>query len=121
MTEGTPVEPSSLDAETEHHNGPTSPTAVIAAPQGAIEKRRVVMESAQLLGDGTIQRHGVVDFVPVDILDAYVADAQTRWQAVTVPEPDMHDPGPAGDVGDTHYPAHLDHPLAGTTMPGSES
>lgn len=95
------------EPDTTHANGATSLTANPNPPDGVLQKRRVVMESGSLLPDGSIQRHGVVDYVPTDILDAYVTDAQTRWQAVTVPEPDVHDPGPGGDDGATHYPAHL--------------
>lgn len=68
------------------------------------EKRRVTMTNAVATPQG-VQIHEATDFVPVDILDAYVADANTRWQSVTVG--DEHDPGPAGDDGETHYPAHL--------------
>lgn len=68
-------------------------------------KYRVTMRSVSLSADGaTIERTGV-DYVPLSILDAYVADARTKWQAVTVSdEPDY---GPGGEDGDTHLPAHL--------------
>ena len=62
-----------------------------------IEKRRVHMV-APGLAEAT-------DYVPLDILDAYVADAKTRWPMVEVGT--EHDPGPAGDEGPTHIPAHL--------------
>jgi hypothetical protein len=55
------------------------------------------MRSVHLLPNGLQAEAEAVDFVPVDLLDRYVADARTRWQAVTVPEPDKHDAGPAGD------------------------
>lgn len=38
--------------------------------------------------------HEATDYVPVNILDDYVADARTRWQVVTVGG--VHDAGPAG-------------------------
>lgn len=84
-----------------------------------IEKRRVTMTSVAFAGnndDGTAQyhEHQITDYVPVDVLDAYVTDARERWQHVSVGE--EHDPGPGGDEGATHYPAHLDHPLAGQTF-----
>lgn len=71
----------------------------------AVEKRKVTMLSVSAMPDGAIARHEAVDYVPTDILDAYVTDAQGRWQSVTVG--DEHDPGPGGDDGDTHYPPHL--------------
>lgn len=81
-----------------------------------IEKRRVEMTNVVATPDGPAE-HKAVDYVPVDLLDVYVADARKRWQLVTVG--DEHDPGPGGDEGTTNYPAHLDHPLAGQTMNGS--
>lgn len=59
------------------------------------EKRRVTMINAVATAHG-VQIHEAVDFVPVEAVDTYVADAQTRWQSVTVG--DEHDPGPAGDA-----------------------
>ena len=64
-----------------------------------IEKRRVTMTSAVATATG-IETHTVEDFVPVEILDAYVADAKTRWQLVDVAS-DEHDAGPGGDGGPT--------------------
>jgi len=72
---------------------------------GPVEKRKVTMLSVSALADGTIARHEATDYVPVDILDAYVADAQTRWQSVTVG--DGHNSGPGGDDGETTYHPHL--------------
>lgn len=69
-----------------------------------IEKRKVIMQSAVMLSDQTTGQIEATDYVPVDILDAYVADARTRWQLVTIPEPDKHDPGPGGDAGETKRP-----------------
>jgi hypothetical protein len=62
------------------------------------EKRRVVMTNvfATPTPDGgpvTVATHQATDYVPVDILDAYVADARTRWALVEVG--DSHDGGPA--------------------------
>ena len=76
----------------------------------AVEKRRVTMTNQVLAGrdsDGQLRyhTHEAVDFVPTDILDAYVADARKRWRLVEVG--DSHDPGPGGDDGETHYPTHL--------------
>lgn len=63
-----------------------------------IEKRRVVMSDP---GTGWT----ATDYVPLTILDAYVADARTRWPSVVVGA--THDPGPAGDDGPTVIPEHL--------------
>lgn len=71
------------------------------------------MESGEVI----LQDHEFNDYVPVDILDAYLADARERWQFVEVVS-DEHDPGPAGDKGLTHYPHHLSagHPNQGKTV-----
>jgi hypothetical protein len=81
-----------------------------------VDKRRVTMTSFEPAGvdtDGQPRwhKHEAVDYVRPDFLDAYVADAQTRWQNVVVS--DEPDAGPAGYDGATHVPASLDHPLAG--------
>jgi hypothetical protein len=44
-------------------------------------------------GPVTVAFHTATDYVPLDILDAYVADAHLRWQSVTVGA--EHDGGPA--------------------------
>jgi acyl-CoA reductase-like NAD-dependent aldehyde dehydrogenase len=81
-----------------------------------IEKRKVVMTTVVAAGtdpetgNQVVATHQAVDYVPTNILDAYVADAKAKWQDVQVGED--HDPGPGGDDGATHYPAHLDHPDA---------
>lgn len=72
-----------------------------------IEKRKVTMTNVSLTADGQVVRHEATDFVPLEILDAYVADAGTRWQSVVVDHEAGHDPGPGGDDGETHYPPHL--------------
>ena len=79
-----------------------------------ITKRRVTMRSASLTPSGETVVREAVDFVRPDFLDAYVADAATRWQQVEVS--DEPDAGPAGYHGATHVPAGLDHPLAGQTF-----
>lgn len=82
-----------------------------------VDKRRVTMRTyvarppAEEGGQPQIDLHEAVDYVRPDFLDAYVADAKTRWQEVTVS--DEPDAGPAGYEGATTVPAHLDHPLAG--------
>ncbi len=79
-----------------------------AAPAKApkVEKRKVTMRSVVLAGDGTTVEHEATDFVPLDILEDYVADAQTRWQLVEV-DRSKHDPGPAGDDGPTFRPPKM--------------
>lgn len=85
------------------------PAPAPPAPAGpVVEKRRVTMSGNR--------GHGCVDFVPLEILDDYVADAKTRWQHVEVG--DSHDPGPAGDHGPTHYPPHLQR---SQDVPGASS
>ena len=68
------------------------------------EKREVVMRSVSLAADGSTVQHEARDYVPLDILDQYVADARERWQVVTVPEPAKHNSGPGGDKGQTRRP-----------------
>lgn len=75
-----------------------------------ITKRRVEMSIPIDGGAGG----PVHDFVRPDFLDAYVADAKMRWESVVVS--DEPDAGPGGYHGETHIPAHLDHPLAGQTF-----
>ena len=77
-----------------------------------ITKKRVTMKSVTLQRDGTMVTHEATDYVREDFLDAYVADAQTRWQYVAVS--DEYDAGPGGFDGSTYVPAALDVPDAGT-------
>lgn len=78
-----------------------------------VEKRKVTMTSVVATPMG-VQTHEAIDYVPLDILDAYVADAAPRWQSVIVGN--EHDAGPGGDNGLTAYPAHLPHALSGLTV-----
>jgi hypothetical protein len=63
------------------------------------------MRNVTLLADGEVGTLEVTDYVPVDVVEAYAADARTRWQYVGVGE--EHDPGPAGDDGETNELPHL--------------
>lgn len=75
----------------------------------ATNKRRVTMTtySTRVVGaDVEVEKHEAIDYVPADILDAYVADARTKWQQVAVSA--EFDSGPGGDAGDTTIPAHLE-------------
>lgn len=89
---------------------PTEPADPVEAPVVVPDdhpdpKFRVEMRSVSLAADGTLIEKHATDYVPQSILDAYVADARNKWQAVTVSdEPDF---GPGGLDGDTHYPEHL--------------
>jgi hypothetical protein len=88
-----------------------------------VDKRRVTMTNFGVAGvdengEPVTARTEVVDYVRPDVLDAYVADARTRWQNVQVS--DEPDAGPGGYDGATHIPATLDHPLAGQTFPATE-
>ncbi|WP_439593875.1 hypothetical protein [Microbacterium sp.] len=85
-----------------------------------ITKRRVTMRSTVVAGvndEGKTlyQDFQAVDFVRPDILDAYVADARTRWQHVEVS--DEPDAGPLGYDGPTFIPDSFDHADAGTYFP----
>lgn len=83
-----------------------------------ITKRRVTMRSITLSPDGSrTLTHEAVDYVRPDHLEAYVADAKTRWQSVTVS--DEPDAGPAGYDGETAVPAHLNLPDAGAVYPAT--
>lgn len=79
-----------------------------------VTKRRVTMRSATLAADGNTYVQEATDYVRPDFLDAYLADARTRWQLVEVS--DTPDAGPAGYHGPTTVPADLNHPLAGQTF-----
>ncbi len=70
-------------------------------------------EGAMITGAGKF----AVDYVRPDFLDAYLADAQTRWGVIEVGE--VPDAGPGGFDGPTWIPPHLDHPEAGTWFPAN--
>jgi hypothetical protein len=80
-----------------------------------ITKRRVDMSDPNPIrsddGSWVIPAGSATDYVRPDFLDAYVADAKTRWGTVTVS--DEPDAGPAGYHGQTVIPEQLDHPEAG--------
>ena len=69
-----------------------------------VTKRRVTMTSLFATPSGPA-KHEAVDYVLPEYLDAYVADAQTRWQVVLVS--DELDAGPGGFDGQTVVHAHL--------------
>jgi len=79
-----------------------------------VTKRRVTMQSATLAKDGKVYTTVMTDYVRPDFLDAYVADAESKWQVVEVS--DEPDAGPAGYHGETVIPDHLNHPEAGTVF-----
>lgn len=87
-----------------------------------ITKRKVTMTNVVYAGkdaDGNdlFQKQVATDYVRPDFLDAYVADANTRWQHVEVS--DEPDAGPGGYDGQTAVPAGLDHELAGAVFPAT--
>jgi hypothetical protein len=89
-----------------------------------VDKRRVTMTNFGVGGvdsDGkpVVTKIEKVDYVRPDILDAYVENARTAWQNITVS--DEPDAGPGGYDGETHVPAELDHPLAGRTFPATNA
>lgn len=56
------------------------------------ERWLVTMRSVFALPDGSLATHEATDHIATADLDAYVADARTRWQAVIVADqPDLHD------------------------------
>ncbi len=88
-----------------------------------VTKRRVTMTSVVAAGrtdDGKLitATHEAVDYVNPEFLDAYVADARTRWQSVTVS--DEPDAGPGGYEGQTAVPDGIDHTEAGTVRPAEK-
>lgn len=85
-----------------------------AKTDARVDKRRVTMRSVVAVPGGSAV-HEAVDYVRPDHLDAYVADAQTRWQVVEVS--DKPDAGPGGYEGATAVPDHLPLPDAGVTYP----
>lgn len=87
-----------------------------------ITKRRVTMRQAvgRVAEDGTAytELHEAIDYVNPEFLDAYVADALTRWDYVGVS--DEPDAGPGGYHGETNVPAGINHPEAGTNRPATQ-
>lgn len=85
-----------------------------------VTKRKVTMTSVVATGqydeagNPLFATHLATDYVRPDFLDAYVEDAKTRWQAVTVS--DGPDAGPGGFHGQTVVPERLNHELAGQTF-----
>ena len=86
-----------------------------------VTKRRVTMRNYVAKpplkpgGRPVVETHEAVDYVNPELLDAYVADARTRWAHVEVS--DEPDAGPGGFHGQTAVPAGIDHPEAGTVRP----
>lgn len=75
-----------------------------------VTKRRVTMVSYTTRvgeqGEPITEKHEAVDYVLPEQLDAYVQDARSRWQSVSVSE--EPDAGPGGYEGDTASLSHLD-------------
>lgn len=76
-----------------------------------VDKRRVTCKSIVPAGfddkgNPVVHIHEMTDYVRPDFLDAYLADARTRWQSVEVSE--EPDAGPGGYDGDTTIPAHIE-------------
>ncbi len=93
-------------------------------PDPRVTKRRVTMTTVVATGGlddqgrPVVAMHQAVDYVRPDFLDAYVADARTRWQTVEVS--DEPDAGPAGYHGQTVIPERLNHPEAGRVFAATE-
>lgn len=71
----------------------------------SLDRRKVTMRSTGLAPDGTQLLHEAIDYVDLEHLDAYVADAKTRWQAVVVGDETDH--GPAGAKGEYKIHPHM--------------
>jgi hypothetical protein len=71
----------------------------------ALDRRKVTMKSIGLAPDGTTLLHEAIDYVDLEHLDAYVEDAKTRWQSVTVG--DKTDHGPGGKDGKYTVHGHM--------------
>lgn len=68
------------------------------------ELRKVTMDNGSDHASGIA--HGAVDYVPVEHVQQYAAEARTRWQSVTVGT--EHESGPGGDdqhLKDDDHPA----------------
>lgn len=82
-----------------------------------ITKRRVTMTRYSVTvgegGEPITLKEEAVDYVRQDHVDAYAADARTKWAHVEVSAD--YDAGPGGYHGETVVPEHLDLPDAGTT------
>ena len=83
-----------------------------------VTKKRVTMSSVRLDPNGKTVTETATDFVRPDHLEAYVADAQTRWQSVQVS--DEPDAGPGGYEGETRVPEGLAVPDAGVVYPAEK-
>ena len=83
-----------------------------------IDKRKVTMRNVTLTADGQTATLEATDYVRPDHLDAYVADARTRWQYVEVSE--EPDAGPGGYHGQTAVPHDLNLPDAGVVYEATE-
>lgn len=70
-----------------------------ASKDTRVTKRRVTMKSVTALPNGQTAAQEATDYVLPEELDAYVADARTRWQVVEVS--DTPDAGPGGYEGQT--------------------
>jgi hypothetical protein len=68
-------------------------------------RRKVTMTSVSLTDAGVLLTHEATDFVELDDVERYIADARTRWQSVTVGE--TLDNGPAGDNGEYIFPLEI--------------
>lgn len=76
-----------------------------------IDKRKVTMKNVIETPTGEVVTMEASDYVRPDHLDAYVADARTRWKYVEVSE--EPDAGPGGYGGATSVPPGLNLPDAG--------
>lgn len=71
----------------------------------SLERYQVTMRSVGLAPNGSQLLHEAIDHVDIEHLDAYVAEAKTRWQSVVVSEEPDH--GPGGEDGDYTIHEHM--------------
>jgi hypothetical protein len=72
----------------------------------SLDRRKVIMVNYTANPvTGLPEKHEAIDYVAVEHLESYIADAKTRWQAVGVGSETDH--GPGGEDG--AYSHHLDN------------
>jgi hypothetical protein len=94
-----------------------------SAPDEVITKYRVTMRNIRAVPATPDNPAGIAeitatDYVPIEILDAYLENARGNWAQVEVSE--EPDAGPGGYHGATYIPENLPVPDAGTMRPATD-
>jgi hypothetical protein len=84
-----------------------------------ITKRRVTMKRAVVAADGFTYQYEATDYVLPEDIEAYTADARTRWDYVAVS--DEPDAGPGGYDGETRTFSGELRPATGETTHSAET